>query len=113
MAVKHGLTVLKKSVTGGCWREWLDLRERNLTGCWRKLPNEKLRNLWATLNRILLGRLNQRRWDWRDMWHACERWEIHTVRNFSSERENVHLGQVGVGWKIILKWILEKYGFGM
>jgi hypothetical protein len=43
------------------------------------------------------------------MWHESGKGEVHTGFWWRKLRERDHLKDVGVDWRIILKWILEKW----
>jgi len=46
------------------------------------------------------------------MWHACGTGEVHTEFWWGELMEGDNLEDLGVDWKIILKWIFEKLGVG-
>jgi hypothetical protein len=44
------------------------------------------------------------------MLHAWERWEMHTKFRSENVKERAHLEDAGVDGKIILEWVLAKWG---
>jgi hypothetical protein len=42
------------------------------------------------------------------MWHTWQRREMHTMLLYGNVKERDHLENVGIGGRIILKWILNE-----
>jgi hypothetical protein len=47
------------------------------------------------------------------MWHVWGKREVHTGFWWGDLREDDHLGDPGVGGRIILKWIFKKWDGGI
>jgi hypothetical protein len=90
----------------GCWGEYLDQAEE-VVGGWRRLHNEELHNLYTSPNIIRVIILRRMRW----VEHEPHMGE---VRNAYVSLENLkgrdHSEYLGIDGKIILEWILGKYG---
>ena len=80
-----------------------------MTGDWRKLHNEELNDLYSSPN--IARVIKSRRMGWAG--HvACmgeRRGEVHTGFWWGNLMERDHLGDPGIDWKIILRWIFRKW----
>jgi len=101
MSVKLGSVTLIQQVAG---RIFGRMRE-DVAGGWRRLHNEELH-----LHKILLGWSNERGWDWQDMYHAWEKWEICTIFWLENLKGRDQSHDLGVGGRTISEFILGKYG---
>jgi len=67
----------------------------------------------GTPHKILLEQSNRGRWDWWGMWHIWDRTEMHMQLWYANLKERGHLKDLGVGKRIILQHILQKYDWRM
>jgi hypothetical protein len=76
------------------------------TGEWRRLHNEELNDLYSSPNIIRVMKLRRMRW----AGHVARigKREVHAGFWLGDLREGDHLGNPGVGGRIILKWTLKK-----
>jgi hypothetical protein len=75
------------------------------TGKWRRLHNEELNDLYSSPNNIRVFKSRRMRWAGHV---ASGKREVHTGFWWGDLREGDHLGDPGVDWRIILKWISKK-----
>jgi hypothetical protein len=80
-------------------------------GGWRKLHNEELHNLYSSPSIIRIIKL--RRLSWTGHVTCMGRRGRHIERWWESQKERYHKGNQDMGWKIILKWILEMGWYGL
>jgi hypothetical protein len=81
------------------------------TGEWRRLHNEELNDLYSSPNIIRV--IKSRIMSWAGHVACRGKREVHTVFWWGDLREGDHLGDPGADWRIILKWIFKKWGWGM
>jgi hypothetical protein len=77
----------------------------------RRRHNEELNDLYSSPNIIRL--IKSRRMRWAGMYHVWGKREMHTGFWWGDMRECDHLGDPGVGGRIILKWIFKKWDGSM
>jgi hypothetical protein len=81
-------------------------KKDEVTGKWRRICNEELRDLYSSPNIIWVIKTGIMRWT-----EHIARWESeeeHTGFLWDSQRERDHLGDLDMGGKIRLKWIIWK-----
>jgi len=78
-----------------------------VTGEWRKLHNEELNDLYSP-NTVQVIKSRRMRWTGH-VARMGERGEACTGFWWGNLRERDHLGDPGVDWKIILRWIFRKW----
>jgi hypothetical protein len=78
------------------------------TGEWRRLRNEELNDLYSSPNIIRVIKLRRMRW----AGHVRGREKVHTGFWWGDLREGDHLGDPGIDWRIISKWIFKKWDGG-
>jgi hypothetical protein len=83
------------------WYENICTKRDEVTEGWREDDNIELYSLY--LHQILLGWLNQRIWDERDMQHAWERRQLRTEFWFESPKRRDHWGGLGCTWENTIK----------
>jgi hypothetical protein len=78
-----------------------------VTQNWRRLHNEELDDLYSSPNIIQVIKSRRMRW----AGHVASMGEkrVHTGFWWGDLREGDHLGDPGLGGRIILKWILKKW----
>ena len=82
-----------------------------VTGEWRKLHNEKLNDLYFSLNIVWVIKSRKVRW----AGHVARmgRGEAYTGFWWGNLRERDHLENPGVEGRIILRWIFRKWDVGV
>jgi len=105
MGVKLGHSRKGKSTYWGSWGDYMEVRGSK----WRETGEDcVLRSIiTCTLRQILLEWSNQGEWDWRDIYHAGETWEMHTIFWLEKLKRRDHSKDVDIG-DIVLEWILGK-----
>jgi hypothetical protein len=78
------------------------------TGGWRRLHNEELNDLYSPPN-IIIRVIKSRGMRWAGHVARMGRREVHTGFWWGDLREGDHLGDLGVGGRIILKWIFKTW----
>ena len=80
-------------------------KREDVTGDWKRLPNEQYHDLYSSPNHVIKSRTMRFA---RNV--ACMREQkMHTDFLLGNLRERDHLEDLGIGGRIILKWILNKY----
>jgi hypothetical protein len=92
---EHRLRVFENRVL----RRIFGPKRDELTGGWRKLHHEELRNLYFSPN--IIGMIKPKRMRW--VGHV-----VHTKFWLESLKRRDHMEDLGIDWRIILKWILGK-----
>jgi hypothetical protein len=80
-----------------------------VTGYWRKVFNEELNDLYCLPNIVWMAMSVMR---WRDVRHYWVRVGLHRGFWWGNLKERNHLEVLGLGRRILLKWIL-KIGWGV
>jgi len=82
-----------------------------LTGERRKLHNEKLNDLYCSLNTVRV--IKSKRMRWAGHVACMGRGEVYIGFWWGSLKEGAHWGDPGVDGKIIIRWISRKWDVGV
>jgi len=74
---------------------------------WKKIHNEEINDLNSSPN--IFQMIKSRRIRWAGHVECMGRRELYTGLWWGNLRERDHLGDPGVDWKIILRWIFRKW----
>jgi hypothetical protein len=103
---EHRLRVFENRVL----RRIFGPKRDEVTGWWRRLHNEELYGAYSSLNIIRM--IKSRKMGWTDMWHLWKTREVHTGIWWGDLRERDYLEDLGVGGRMIVKWIFKKWDVG-
>jgi hypothetical protein len=85
-------------------------RKDEVTGEWRKLHNKELNDLYCSLS--IFRVIKSRRMRWAGHVARMGRREAYTGFWWGNLRERDHLGDSGLGGRIILRWIFGNLDVG-
>jgi hypothetical protein len=102
---EYQLRVFKDRVLGGIFGPKRD----EVTGQWRKLHNEELHSLYSSPSIVRV--IKSRRMRWSGHVARMGRGEMRTKVWLGNLKGRDHSEDIGVGRRIILKWISGKLGW--
>ena len=82
-----------------------------VTGEWRKLHNEELNDLYSLPNDVRA--IKPRRMRWAGHVACMGGGEVYTGFWWGNLKERENLGNPGVDWRIIFRWIFRKWDVGV